>query len=84
MFAVFGTRNKKATNVAFKCDPERFLELTDVEGIVPAPYLARAHWVLVENPKALSDTQARELVARSHALITAKLTKKQREAIAGR
>ena len=83
MFTVFGTRNKKPTNVAFKCDPERFLELTDVAGIVPAPYLARAHWVLVEDAKALTEVQGRELVARSHALIMAKLTKKEREAIAG-
>ena len=81
MFTVFGTRNRKATNVGFKCDPERFLELTDVGGIIPAPYLARAHWVLVEDAKALTDAQARDLVARSHALIMAKLTKKEREAI---
>ena len=83
MFAVFGTRAGKAANVGFKCDPERFLELTDVDGIVPAPYLARAHWVQVQDAKALSDAQARELVARSHALILAKLTRKEREAIAG-
>ena len=82
MFAVFGTKSRKATNVGFKCDPERFLELTDVDGIVPAPYLARAHWVLVEESKALTDAQARDLVAHSHALIMAKLTKKEREAIA--
>jgi predicted DNA-binding protein (MmcQ/YjbR family) len=82
MFAVFGSEKKKTGNVAFKCDPERFLELTDVAGIVPAPYLARAHWVLVQDPKALTDAQARELVAHSHALVMAKLTKKEREAIA--
>jgi predicted DNA-binding protein (MmcQ/YjbR family) len=83
MFAVFGTEKRKAANVAFKCDPERFLELTDVAGIVPAPYLARAHWVLVQDPKALTDAQARELVARAHALVMAKLTRKVRDTIAG-
>ena len=82
MFAVFGTHGKRPTNVAFKCEPARFLELTDVPGIVPAPYLARAHWVLVEDAKALSDAQVRELVAQSHALVMAKLTKKARDAIA--
>ncbi len=84
MFAVFGIRGKKATNVCFKCDPERFLELTDVDGIIPAPYLARAHWVLLEDAKALTDAQARELVARSHALVMAKLTKRARDAIASK
>ena len=84
MFAVFGTHQKKPANVAFKCEPSRFLELTDVPGMVPAPYLARAHWVQVQEAKALTDAQARELVARSHAIIMGKLTKKERDAIATR
>ena len=42
MFAVFWVEHGKARTASFKCDPERFLELTDQEGIVPAPYLARA------------------------------------------
>jgi predicted DNA-binding protein (MmcQ/YjbR family) len=82
MYAVFGIERGKPANVGFKCDPERFLELTDQHGIIPAPYLARAHWVQVQDPKALADTAARELVARSHALIFTKLTKNVRAAIA--
>ena len=81
MFAVFPMTRGKDDSVSFKCDPGRFLELTDVPGIIPAPYLARAHWVRVTDAKALPDTQARELVAHSHALILAKLTRRQREAI---
>jgi len=84
MFAVFGVTQRKAGNVSFKCEPSRFLELTDVPGIVPAPYLARAHWVQIEDGKALTDAQARELVGHSHALIFAKLTKRDRDAIAGK
>jgi len=38
--------------------------------------------VQVEDPESLTDAQARELVANSHALIMAKLTRKEREAIA--
>ena len=83
MFAVFLLDGRKARNVSFKCDPSRFLELTDVPGIVPAPYLARAHWVQVKDDRALADAQARELVAHSHALVMAKLPKKERDAIAG-
>ena len=37
----FGVHDRKAGNVSFKCQPSRFLELTDVPGIIPAPYLAR-------------------------------------------
>ena len=83
MFAVFFVDGGKGRNLSFKCDPERFLELTDIPGIISAPYLARAHWVQVTDAKALSDSDARALVARSHALITAKLTRRDRDAIAG-
>ena len=83
MFAVFGTRDGKAFNVGFKCDPERFLELTDQEGIIPAPYLAKAHWVLVEKPSALTDAQARALLRRSYELIVAKLSKRRQRELLG-
>jgi predicted DNA-binding protein (MmcQ/YjbR family) len=83
MFAVFGIERGKPTSVSFKVDPERFLELTDVEGIIPAPYLARAHWVQLEAAKALSTRDSCALIERSHALIAAKLTKKAREAALG-
>ena len=83
MFAVFGIERGKPANVGFKCEPDRFLELTDQDGIIPAPYLARAHWVLVQEAKALPDAAARELVRESHALIFAKLTKKQQATISG-
>lgn len=79
MFAVTGDE-VPATGMSFKVDDERFLELTDRPGIIPAPYLARAKWVYVENAKALSDKEAALLVRRSYELVFAKLTKKlQRE-----
>jgi predicted DNA-binding protein (MmcQ/YjbR family) len=77
MFAVFWIDKGKARTVSFKCDNERFLELTDQKGIIPAPYLARAHWVQVQDAKALGDPVARELVERSRALVFSKLTRKQ-------
>ena len=83
MFAVFWVEHGKARTASFKCDAERFLELTDQQGIVPAPYLARAHWVQVREAKALPDAAARELVRRSHALVMAKLPRKEQAAISG-
>jgi predicted DNA-binding protein (MmcQ/YjbR family) len=79
MFAVTGAE-VPAQGMSFKVDDERFLELTDRPGIIPAPYLARAKWVYVENAKALSDKEAAALLRRSYELVFAKLTKKlQRE-----
>jgi predicted DNA-binding protein (MmcQ/YjbR family) len=39
-----GTRLAKAV-LSFATDPERFHQLLETEGIIPAPYLARAHWI---------------------------------------
>ena len=76
MFAVFWIDAGKAKTVSFKAGAERFLELTDRDGIVPAPYLARAHWVQIRSAKALADRDAQALLAGSHALVVAKLPKK--------
>ena len=81
MFAVFGIDEGKSTGVSFKVDDDRFLELTDRPGIEPAPYLARAHWVALRDARALPDGEARALVARSHALVLAKLPRKLQAAI---
>jgi predicted DNA-binding protein (MmcQ/YjbR family) len=66
------------TRVSFKVDDHRFLELTGLPGFSPAPYLARARWVQVSDPKALPLAELKALVSRSHALVAAKLTRKQR------
>ncbi len=81
-----GTRMFAATRVdaaagaiSFKVEDERFLELTDRPGILPAPYLARAKWVRVEQA-AMSQAEAAALLRRSYELVFAKLTRKlQRE-----
>jgi predicted DNA-binding protein (MmcQ/YjbR family) len=80
MFAVTELASGKAQGFSFKVDAHRFLELTDRVGIVPAPYLARAKWVQVKNAGALTDSEAEALLARSHALVASRLTRKlQRE-----
>jgi len=81
MFAVFGIENGNERGMSIKVAPERFLELTDIDGIVPAPYLARARWVKFERVNALPSAEIKALIARSHALIAAKLTKAAREAL---
>lgn len=82
MFAV--TRaGSPARGMSFKVSDERFLELTDRPGIIPAPYLARAHWVYVEDAGALGDEEAGALLRRSYELVFAKLTKKLQREISG-
>jgi len=75
--------NEAAKAIAFKVDDDRFLELTDRPGIIPAPYLARMKWVLVEDLAKMPDAEARALIRRSHELVFAKLTKKLQKEIEG-
>lgn len=68
------------TGACFKVPDEDFLALTDRPGIVPAPYLARAKWVLLETAKAMPEAEQRAAIRGSYQLIRAKLPKKtQRE-----
>jgi predicted DNA-binding protein (MmcQ/YjbR family) len=76
MFAVYLLDDRRvARSCSFKVDAERFLELTAVPGVVPAPYLARAKWVQVTAPHGLAGADLDALLRRSHALVAAGLTK---------
>jgi predicted DNA-binding protein (MmcQ/YjbR family) len=44
---IFAILNSGATGLSFKCSDLAFAMLPELEGISPAPYLARAKWVLV-------------------------------------
>ena len=62
--------------MSFKCTPEEFAELVERPGIIPAPYLARAQWVALESPDALSATEIKRLLQSAYDLVRAKLPKK--------
>lgn len=65
---------------SFKAGDDAFAELCEHEGVVPAPYLARAKWVALSQWGVLPDTDIAALVSSSYALVRAGLTQKaQRE-----
>ncbi len=64
------------TKIAFKCTPVKFAELVEIEGIIPAPYMARNHWVAVLAMDALRRAELEELVRASYQLVREKLPKK--------
>ena len=75
-------KDPKARRISFKVDDDAFLALTDRPGIVPAPYLARARWVQIDDPKAVSDEEAATLLKRAHEIVFCKLAKKLQKALA--
>ena len=66
-------------SVAFKVPDEDFEELSQSDGFLPAPYMARAKWVLVSKPERLSKKEWEIYIRNSYELIKAKLPKKTRE-----
>ena len=81
MFAVAATEPGAGHRLSFKCSDEGFAELLEREGIVPAPYMARAKWVALETFDALSDREIQERIREAYDLVFAKLTKKQQAEI---
>ncbi len=79
MFAVFDLGG--APRVSFRTTPALFDALTAKEGVEPAPYLARHHWVLVTTPTALPPGMMRDLLAKAHRLVASGLPAKVRRAL---
>jgi predicted DNA-binding protein (MmcQ/YjbR family) len=64
------------TKIAFKCTPEKFAEMVEIDGIIPAPYMARNHWVAMLDMNALRQPEIKALIQESYQMILAKLPKK--------
>ena len=76
MFAVIALDAASPNRLAFKCSPEKFEELIELDGIVPAPYMARNKWVSLQRFDALGDGEIKRLIKNSYEMIFAKLPKK--------
>ena len=75
MFAVAPLESIEAC-LSFKCSNEDFADLIERPGIIPAPYLARAHWVALESESTLPHPELERLLRQAHSLVVAKLPKK--------
>jgi predicted DNA-binding protein (MmcQ/YjbR family) len=71
IFAMIGL-GSVPQRLVFKCDPETFAELTEREGIVPAPYVGRYKWVMLESLDILVNWELQELVRQSYSLVANK------------
>ena len=70
--------------LSFKCDDEAFGELIEREGIIPAPYLARAKWVSLETLDGPMEwTELERRLRHAYDLVKASLTKKAQAGIDG-
>jgi predicted DNA-binding protein (MmcQ/YjbR family) len=76
MFAVIGLDPASGHCMSFKCTQEKFAELIEQDGIDPAPYVARYHWVALDRFNALSEKELKALLRNAYELVLEKLPKK--------
>ncbi|AGG88432.1 MULTISPECIES: MmcQ/YjbR family DNA-binding protein [Rhodanobacter] len=81
MFAVMPSDGSEGGRLSCKVADQRFLELTDQPGIIPAPYLARAHWISIVEPQRFATAELEAFVLDAYTLVRAKLTKKLQAAL---
>jgi predicted DNA-binding protein (MmcQ/YjbR family) len=76
MFLLIALDGEVITGVIFKCTPEEFDELTELDGIGQAPYCAKRMWVKVADLAVLPERELQRRVRHSYDLVAAKLPKK--------
>lgn len=67
---------------SFPAGPEHFAELVEREGLFPAPYVARIHWVAAARWGALRDSEWREEFIAAAERVRAKLPPKMQRFLA--
>jgi len=79
---VIAAMNNAAENImSLKSDPEEFDELVEIEGVVPAPYLAKSKWIAVKKNCRLKPGELKALIKTSYELVFDKLPKKIKQSI---
>ncbi|MBI2679946.1 MAG: MmcQ/YjbR family DNA-binding protein [Candidatus Solibacter usitatus] len=81
IFAMASLDAAASVRLSFKCTPEEFAELTERLGIIPAPYVARYHWVALEQWDALPAAELKRRIQESYELVRDKLPAKVRARI---
>jgi len=66
----------KFPRACFKCTPEKFQELLEIEGISPAPYVGRYKWVLLRDTNVLPADELETLLRKSYEMVVANAPKK--------
>jgi predicted DNA-binding protein (MmcQ/YjbR family) len=82
MFALINLEGDGKAVMSFAAGPEGSAELLEIDGIFPAPYLARAHWVAVERWDVLRKSELESRLRAARELIEAKLPKRTRDVLA--
>ena len=78
MFAQIDFEKDGRAILSFAAGPDRFHELIERDGVIPAPYRARLYWVALLHWDALSSSELKDLLSTARELTLAKLPKQTR------
>jgi predicted DNA-binding protein (MmcQ/YjbR family) len=82
MFCVMNLEPQRDEVVlSFKANEEEFIQLQEIEGVVPAPYMARAKWIALQHRDVLPAPELRRLLASAHDLVFATLPRKEQQSL---
>ena len=82
MFALASLDGSGKGVLSFHGGPDRYNELLENEGVIPAPYMARIYWVCLERWDALPQRELEALLTRAYELVFAKLPRRTKDVLA--
>jgi len=82
MFALVNLDEDGRAVMSLSAGPERYHELLENEGVVPAPYMAHIYWVAIERWHALPARELQELLRAARDLTYEKLPKRTKMVLA--
>jgi predicted DNA-binding protein (MmcQ/YjbR family) len=82
MFALANLSGGGHGVLSFAAGPERYAELLEIEGVFPAPYMARIYWVALERFEVFASNDLKEHLRSAHSLVYNKLPKRTRDVLA--
>ena len=80
-FAYFKTSDPERWRFSMRVSSDRFIELTDVQGVKPARYRGRFHWITIVNVSGFPAPYLKELVEWSYRKAFASLSRGTQNAI---
>ena len=75
---VFALLDRDPGEVWLKVSDMAYELLTELDGVRPAPYFARAGWVAISAESPLSENEVEAYIREAHRIVVGKLTRKAR------
>jgi predicted DNA-binding protein (MmcQ/YjbR family) len=82
MFALANLDGTGKGVLSFHAGADRYSELLENEGVIPAPYMARIYWICLERWDALPRRELEELLTQAYELVFARLPKRTKDVLA--